>query len=164
MRAVNRSTIFRAGAAAALLLAAGGLALWAVAEGGGDAVTFTDVERQTAELIGYNDSIKLTREQEAVKRQALSALPAPCCSDNTAYTCCCPCNMALSIWGLSHYLIAEHGYDAEAVRAKVQEWIEFINPDGFSGRVCYSGGGCFRSFSKGGCGGMVKGDVVWEED
>lgn len=125
-----------------------------------DPVPFDDVKRLTQEFIGYQKSIKLTPQQEAIKREALEALPAPCCSDNTAYTCCCPCNMSLSVWGLSHLLISEHGYGAEQVRTKVEEWIDFINPDGFSGDVCYTGG-CGRPFHENGCGGMARGRVVW---
>jgi len=138
------------------------LAAVAMASSDGDPVPFTDVRRQTAELIGYESSIQLTPEQEAIKREALSALPAPCCSDNTAYTCCCPCNMSLSVWGLSHLLITEHGYNAEQVREKAREWIAFINPGGFSGDVCYKGG-CGRPFHQNGCGGMVRGKVSWGE-
>lgn len=141
--------------ALALALFAGVL----IAEGT-DPVPFTDVKAQTAEFIALEQEIDLTPEQEAIKKEALEALPAPCCSDNTAYTCCCPCNMSLSVWGLSDLLIARHGYDAEQVRAKVKEWIATINPGGFSGNVCYTGG-CGRPFAKNGCGGMVPGQVVW---
>lgn len=126
-----------------------------------DAVVFDNVEQQTKEFMGYFESIKLSPEQEAIKKDALTQLPAPCCSDNSSYTCCCPCNMARSIWGLSHYLIAEHGYDAEQLKGKVSEWIRFINPKGFSGDVCYVSGGCFRSFEANGCGGMFKNKVVF---
>ena len=41
-----------------------------------------------------DEPIELTPEQELIKKKALSKIPAPCCSDNSAYTCCCPCNMA----------------------------------------------------------------------
>ena len=50
------------------------------------AVTFDDAKRQTHEFIEYYDSIQLSAAQEAVKKEALTALPAPCCSDNTAST------------------------------------------------------------------------------
>lgn len=126
-----------------------------------DDIVFDDVRQQTAQFIAWEKSISLTPEQEAVKKAALEALPAPCCSDNTAYTCCCPCNMSLAIWGLSNHLIAERGWNAEQVRAKVVAWIEIINPDGFSGNVCYTGG-CNRPFAKNGCGGMRPGHVTWE--
>ena len=59
----------------------------------------------------------MTPEQEAIKKTALTKIPAPCCSDNTAYTCCCPCNMAKTWWGLANHLIANEGYGAEQVQA-----------------------------------------------
>lgn len=114
-----------------------------------------DVAAQTREFIGYDDSIELTPEQEAIRVEALSAIPAPCCSDNSAATCCCPCNMAKATWGLSKYLITEKGAGVEEVRQAAQDWFRFINPDGFSGDVCYTGG-CNRAFKDNGCGGMNK--------
>jgi len=127
--------------------------LWvSTAEAG---LEFTDVRSQAREFIGYYQSIQLTPEQEAVKKEALSALPAPCCSDNSAYTCCCPCNMAKTVWGLSHHLIADKGYDATQVKKAVEDWFAFINPDGFSGDVCYTGR-CNLPWAQGGCGGMGK--------
>lgn len=134
-----------------LLAAAAGFAL---ARAGEDSIQFSDAKQQTVEFMRYNDTIELTPAQEEVKKTALSAIPAPCCSDNTSYTCCCPCNMAKSIWGLSAYLIADKGLGADAVQAKVEAWIDFINPDGFSGDVCYTAGGCGRAFADNGCGGM----------
>ncbi len=148
----------------AILLVAALTAVWtadADSSTSGDALAFDDIQQQTAQFIAWAKSIQLTPEQEAIKKEALEALLAPCCSDNTAYTCCCPCNMSLSIWGLSNHLIAEQGWDAEQVRAKVVSWIETINPDGFSGNVCYTGG-CRRPFAKNGCGGMRPGHVTWE--
>lgn len=125
-----------------------------------EALEFTDVREQTREFMKYEETIVLTPEQEAVYKEALSAIPAPCCSDNSALTCCCPCNMAKSWWGLSKHLIANEGYDVPQVQAAVQEWFEFINPDGFSGDVCATGG-CFRSFADNGCGGMNHEEVVF---
>ncbi len=93
-------------------------------------------------------------------RRALSQIPAPCCSNNTALTCCCPCNMAQTWWGLAKHLIADEGYGVEEVKAAVEEWFEFINPDGFSGDVCYTGG-CDRPFADNGCGGMDPQRVVF---
>ncbi len=127
-----------------------------------DPVPFTDVKAQTMQFIEWYDTIELTAEQKAVKKAALEPLPAPCCSNNTAYTCCCPCNMARSLWGLTHYLITEHGYNAEQVQAKVKEWIAYINPKGYSGDVCGTGG-CNRPFEHNGCGGMRKGQVTWAD-
>lgn len=162
----TKSTTLQAAAtfAVAALIFAAIPALWSagvsIAAEGADPVPFVDLKEQTAEFIRLEKSITLTAAQEAIKKEALEAIPAPCCSDNTAYTCCCPCNMSLAIWGLSNLLITEHGFDADQVRTKVQAWIEFIGPDGFSGRVCYTGG-CMRPFSKNGCGGMVPGKVIW---
>lgn len=121
---------------------------------------FTDARAQSEQFIAYYDSIELDDAQEAIKRAALEPLPAACCSDNSAYTCCCPCNLSKSIWGLSAHLIAERGADAETVRSKVQEWTAFINPDGYSGHVCTTAGGCMRPFAEDGCGGM-HGAVNW---
>lgn len=130
--------------------------------GSEEPLEFTDVRRQTLEFIEYERTIELTAEQEAIKREALSALPAPCCSDNSAYTCCCPCNSAKASWGLAAHLIADRGHDAEQVRSKVAEWFEFINPDGFSGDVCYTPGGCMRPFAANGCGGMNAEHPIFE--
>ncbi|MBI1356091.1 MAG: hypothetical protein GC160_17255 [Acidobacteria bacterium] len=118
-----------------------------------DPVPFTDAKAQTLEFIGWEQEIRLTPQQEAVKRAALEALPAACCGDNSAYTCCCPCNLSRSIWGLSQYLVAKQNYSASQVKDKVSEWVAFVNPKGFSGDSCYRGG-CPRPFSENGCGGM----------
>ncbi|MCB1036758.1 MAG: hypothetical protein KDD47_23230 [Acidobacteria bacterium] len=154
-------TFFRAAALLSVAVLAAAFLTFGPLQAGEDEVVFSDVKAQTAEFMGYYKSIQLTSEQEAVKKEALTAIPAPCCSDNTAYTCCCPCNMSLTIWGLSNYLIAEKGYDAESLKAKVKEWIHFINPQGFSGDVCYRGA-CGKSFKNGGCGGMNPNHVVWD--
>lgn len=41
----------------------------------------------TQRFIDYYNSIALTPEQEKVRRDALSPLKAPCCDDNSMYTC-----------------------------------------------------------------------------
>ena len=115
---------------------------------------FTAAARQAEEFYGYSKSIVLTPEQEAIKREALSQLKAPCCDDNGLDTCCCDCNLAKTAWGLANYLIAEKHNDASRVRAKVAEWLSFVNPNGFTGDVCYRPGGCTRPISANGCGGM----------
>jgi hypothetical protein len=135
------------------LAALGGIA-WAAATTPADP-KFTDAQKQTAEFMGYWKTIQLTPQQEGVKREALTALPAPCCSDNSLYTCCCPCNMAKTSWGLANYLIVKKGYGVEQVRAKVSEWVKFINPQGYPGDTCYTGG-CNKAFAKAGCGGMAE--------
>ena len=118
-----------------------------------DVIAFHDVKSQTEQFIEWERTIKLTPEQESVKKDALGALPAPCCSNTTAYTCCCPCNISRSTWGLSNWLIAEKNQSAEQVRQKAAEWVAYINPNGYSGKACYTGG-CPRPFHQDGCGGM----------
>ena len=118
-------------------------------------IVFSDVKEQTQQFMEWEKSIQLTPQQEARKKDALTAIPAPCCSDNSAYTCCCACNVSRTIWGLSNYMITEQDASAEKVRAKVTEWIGFVNPGGYkSGDTCYRGGGCRRAFKHDGCGGM----------
>lgn len=116
-------------------------------------VELHDVESQTVEFMRWNDEIELTPAQERIRVEALSAIPAPCCSDNSIATCCCPCNMAKSVWGLSKHLIARKDAGVDEVRRAAKDWIGFINPDGFSGDTCYIGG-CNRAFHENGCGGM----------
>lgn len=116
-------------------------------------IRFRDAAAQSRLFMEWERVIELTPRQEKIKKTALGAIPAPCCSDNSAYTCCCSCNVSRTIWGLSHYMIAKQNADAEAVRAKVREWVAFINPAGYSGAACYRGG-CARPFHKDGCGGM----------
>jgi hypothetical protein len=123
-------------------------------------IHFHDVQQQTREFHAYNRSITLTAKQRAVMHEALSSLRAPCCADQTAATCCCSCNMAKSWWGLSKYLIAERGYGPNQVREAVADWFQFINPDGFTGNACYTGG-CNRPFHKNGCGGMSEKKVIF---
>jgi hypothetical protein len=127
----------------------------------GDDLVFGNVQEQTGQFIEYERTIRLTPAQEAIKKEALSKIPAPCCSDNSAYTCCCPCNMAKAIWGMSAYLITEKGADAGAVRKKAEEWIRLINPDGFPGDTCYTSGGCGKAFAHDGCGGMNAERIVF---
>jgi hypothetical protein len=122
--------------------------------------SFYDVKSQTPEFIGYFHSIKLTPEQEKIKWEVLKSIPAPCCSDYPVLTCCCECNLAKSVWGLSNYLIAEHNYNAEQLERAVREWIKFTNPSGYTGDACYSPGGCYRSFGSNGCGGMTEENLI----
>lgn len=130
------------------------LAVPAVVRTAESELEFHDVEAQTHEFMGYFESIQLTDDQAATFAEALKPLPAPCCKDRSALTCCCQCNQARTWWGLSKYLIAEKGYDAEQVRAKVAEWFDFthagVEP---AGDACYRGR-CPLPFSQDGCGGM----------
>ena len=121
-------------------------------------VEFDDIATQTKTFIGYNNSIELTPEQKRIKAEALSSIPAPCCSEFPLATCCCPCNLAKSVWGLTKYLIAERGYGVDQVREAAVRWVKAVNPGGFSGTVCKTGG-CGRSFSQNGCGGMNESNI-----
>jgi hypothetical protein len=115
---------------------------------------FTDAASQAAEYIGYASSIPLGPAQLKQRDRVLERIPAPCCSKFSSRTCCCPCNLAKSIWGLSNFVIARQAAtDAELERA-VRAWIRFVNPGGFSGTTCDTAGGCGRRFSQNGCGGM----------
>jgi hypothetical protein len=117
-------------------------------------VKFFDAPSQAAEFIGYSRSITLTPSQERVREKALRAMSAPCCKEFPLATCCCPCNLAKSAWGLSNYLIARKGATAGQVEEAVGGWLVFVNPNGFSGDACNSAGGCGRRFAHNGCGGM----------
>ena len=123
-------------------------------------IVFKDVEVQTRRFMEWERTIRLNSEQETIKKAALSAIPAPCCSDNSAYTCCCPCNMSRSIWGLANYMISKQRADAKVVRAKAEEWIAYINPNGYGGKACYIGR-CRRPFREDGCGGMKPSHLVF---
>jgi hypothetical protein len=115
---------------------------------------FFDAASQAAEFIGYSRSIALTPAQQKVREKALRAMAAPCCKEFPLATCCCPCNLAKSAWGLANYLIARKGARAAEVGDQVAGWLAFVNPNGFSGDVCNSAGGCGRRFAHNGCGGM----------
>ena len=122
-------------------------------------------------FIDYYETATLTAEQESIKEDALLPLKAPCCDDNPMSTCCCPCNLAKSVWGLSSYLIVEEKYDVEQVRESALQWLRFIqsdyyvgqelknkgvNPDKYGlphGDACYTGR-CELPFVDDGCGGM----------
>ena len=122
-------------------------------------LVFADVAAQSRELIGYYSSIRLTSEQEAIKREVLSAMPAACCKDSNALTCCCTCNLSKTIWGLSNYVLAQHGANADQLRQVVRAWKDYTNPAGYSGDTCQSGG-CSRAFDENGCGGMSESNLV----
>lgn len=114
---------------------------------------FTGAPEDVRTLIGHYHTIRLTPDQEKLKVEALSALPAPCCSRYSLATCCCPCNMAKAAWGLAAWLITEKGYGVEQVRQAETDWLERVNPAGFSGNACFNGG-CSRAMHDDGCGGM----------
>ncbi len=121
-------------------------------EGTGELV-FDGSREEVERLMGYYESIALSPEQEAVRVAALEPLPAPCCSEFSAATCCCTCNLSRATWGLSKHLITTLGYGAEQVRQTVQRFHLAVNPNGFPGDTC-STGGCGRPMHAAGCGGM----------
>lgn len=121
---------------------------------------FAGTEAEVRELMGHYAAIQLTPEQEAVRKAALEDLPAFCCNRFSAATCCCECNLSRTLWGLSKYLITKKQATAEQVRAAVIAWTETVNPDGYSGETCFTGG-CPRSMKKGGCGGMKADQMVF---
>ena len=108
--------------------------------------------------IGWYHAIAFTPEQEAVKQEALGAMPAPCCSSFSMATCCGPCNLAKAAWGLAAHDVAIRGYDAAAVRHDVERWLASINPRGSAGDACQRGR-CDLPFDRDGCGGMHEGHV-----
>jgi len=110
-------------------------------------------------LIAYDAEIELTAEEEEVKRAALTPIPAPCCSDRSAYTCCCQCNLGRAWWGLSKVLITEHGQTADEVQANVERWIGNLRPQGFAGNSCYTGR-CSTAAKHDGCSGMNPNRIV----
>jgi len=118
-----------------------------------EAIVFTGDREQTEQFIRYYETIVLTPEQERIKVEALSTIPAPCCADNPLATCCCPCNMTKAAWGMSAWLITEQGYGVEEVRRAAVDWLAAAGPDGFTGDACYKGG-CQRPIDQNGCGGM----------
>jgi len=124
------------------------------AESLANGMAFTNLEAQMREFMGYDESIKLTAEQRAIKEEVLGSQAAVCCHDSTALECCCPCNLSRSLWGLSNYLIAKKGYDAKQLEDAVAKWMQFSNPAGYTGDACYVAGGCERSPRANGCGGM----------
>jgi len=127
---------------------------------GNEKIQFKDVRSQTVEFIGYYTSIKLTKQQEQTKQDALSSIPAPCCSSYSIATCCCPCNLAKSVWGLSNYLIAKKNYDSQHLKLAVLEWMNFTNGNGYTGDACFQGG-CGQPFKNNGCGGMKEDNVTF---
>ena len=82
----------------------------------------------TQRFIDYYDASSLTPKQSDTMRSALLPLKAPCCDDNSMATCCCPCNLAKSVWGLSGYLITQKSYGVERVREAASQWLRFIYP------------------------------------
>jgi len=112
------------------------------------------------ELIGYARSIVLSPSQQQMRDRVLDGISAPCCAKFSARTCCCACNLAKTIWGLSNVLIVREGAGPAALEKAVRGWLAALNPKGFSGKACDEAGGCARKFSRDGCGGMDERNLV----
>lgn len=123
-------------------------------EGSRDVSPSTGIAARSRELIGYYHSISLSPGEEAIKAEVLGSMPAPCCRGSSALTCCCPCNLSKTLWGLSNHARHEQHANAEELRGIVNDWLEETNPQGTGrGSGCYRGA-CEAAFDQGGCGGM----------
>ena len=122
---------------------------------------YEGTREQVLELMGYYKSIQLSPDQERIRREALSTMPAPCCNNFSAATCCCECNLSRSIWGLSKLLITQHEADAQQVRKAVEAWIAALNPEGYEGQTCTTGR-CNLPFKADGCGGMMEHQLIYD--
>lgn len=121
---------------------------------------FTGKRAETEQFLEWNRTIPLTPAQVQTRKAALEALPAPCCSQNSADTCCCECNMKRATHGLAKFLIAKKGLNADAVRLAVLDWQRVTHPNGARGDACYTGR-CNLPFSEDGCGGMTEGRLAF---
>ena len=119
---------------------------------------FKGTTEEIKRFMQMNREITLTSSQEAVRVEALSQLPAPCCSESSAATCCCECNLSRTIWGLSKSLIVA-GAGATEVREAARAWIKALNPAGYDGDACMKGR-CEKSLKGDACGGMDEADLV----
>jgi hypothetical protein len=82
----------------------------------------------TQKFIDLYGSIELTADEQAIRDEALTPLVAPCCDDFSMKTCCCECNLARSVWGLTGYLVA-NDYGTGQVREAASQWLHFVRPD-----------------------------------
>ncbi|MFQ5458047.1 MAG: hypothetical protein ACE5FC_06310 [Myxococcota bacterium] len=118
----------------------------------GQSPEFEGSRSEAARFMSYYRTIHLTPEEKAFRDRALGTMPAPCCGNFSMATCCCACNLARSVWGLSNHLIKQ-GKGEKAARAGVKAWLGALSPQGHSGNVCPTGG-CNASLASGACGGM----------
>jgi len=113
------------------------------------------IPSQAKRYIAYyrNYSRLITPAQLAIRNEALGSIPAPCCDEYSIATCCCPCNLAKTVWGLASHLIVERGAGVATVKREVERWLTTINPEGAAGDACKRGR-CEHPFHEDGCGGM----------
>ena len=120
---------------------------------------FAGTRAEVEELMAYYEAIQLTEEQESLRVEALQPLPAACCNQFSAATCCCECNLSRALWGLSKFLIVEKEASAEQVRESAKAFYASVNDDAFPGNTCMTGK-CGLPFKEGGCGGMNKNHLI----
>lgn len=118
-----------------------------------------ELRQRTVELIGYATSVRLTPEQEKVKADALSAIPAPCGNRSSLAVRCCGCNLFRNITGLAKHMIAEERADGAARAPGGARLDRPHQPAGYSGAACDSKR-CERPFHEDGCGGMNEARLV----
>lgn len=128
-------------------------------------------------FVGWWYSLVPVADADPRYAEALSALVAPCCDDNTAFHCCCEteegqaCNIIRSGKGLAAHLILNLDFTTDQVREGVLQWFRFarwdyyvaaemvargIDPTAYGLTTegsCYRGL-CSTPVSQGGCGGM----------
>lgn len=154
----HRRTLVLGITAGALLLGAA-VVLAATSSASATPGSFKGDRMEVQKYMELYATIHLTPAQERVRQAALADLPAPCCSNYSAATCCCECNLARSAWGVAKDQIVHHGADAATVRAAVTAWFAAINPSGFSGDSCFTGR-CNLPHRANGCGGMQAGKLI----
>ncbi|GEM_PF-883793 len=125
----------------------------------GGKLVFSDVAAQSREFIRYYSSIQLTPQQEAIKYEVLAAMPAACCKNSNAYTCCCKCNLSKTVWGLSNHVLSHYAATADELRQVIQAWRDYTNPSGHTGDSCYVGR-CNEAPHQDGCGGMLESELI----
>jgi hypothetical protein len=113
---------------------------------------------EVLEHMQYGKAHDLTDAQEALRVAGLDGLTAPCCKDFSAATCCCPCNLAKALWGMTKKMIIEDEATAEEINVAAAGWLENISAKEFTGDACFTGG-CGRNMRNNGCGGMAESDV-----
>ena len=128
------------------------------ATGVGNKSVFTGTAEEVQRFMDMERNIDLTPDEERIRVAALSQIPAPCCKEFGADTCCCPCNLAKAIWGLSKSQI-RNGASTDEVRDSVLAWLQVLNPAGYAGDACDKGR-CDKPIKGDACGGMNENHLV----
>ena len=88
-------------------------------------------------FVGWWYSLVPSVETDPRYVEALSALVAPCCDDNSAFRCCCEteagqaCNVIRSAKGLAAHFILDLDVGADRARQSVFEWLRFARWDDY---------------------------------